>query len=350
MNFHILRYQVVNGHKIGGLFDIYEGGNIMSSSLLNYRFGFAIYKNSSKPNLEEIKDWKHISVEEYEVHTHPEVDVQTIETRHGSAVLIGDAFICRGRKEVKDILELMLKKDAWDEFDNITGRFALLVVNKKEAKILHDPFGSRSVYYLQDGEVGISSHTPLLASLFGEKISSEAKAFMKLPEYKMRGTGYLPGDVTMYSNIKGLIPNNYYDLNKRKTYRFWPRHSMKPISVRAFLKECDRYLARFTSYYASRHNLLLGLTGGVDARALIAGMIANGAKPRLVTWTGNRLPAKEAPIVEEMKEHLGMAHVYMDPRAKVDTEKFKELSKAADPATGYSRGASGLTGIWGKSF
>lgn len=320
----------------------------MSSRLLDYRFGFVIYKNNATPNLEEVKDWKRLVVDDFQIYTHPEVNVEMVESSHGSAILIGEAFVCQGKKKVKDILEMMLKKDAWDAFDLITGRFALFLVNKNGTKILHDPFGSRTVYYMQGGEVGISSHSSLLASLFGEKFHQEAKSFIKLPEYKMRGTGYLPGDVTMYANIKALVPNNYYDVNERKTVRYWPRESISGISKRKFLKRCDEYLEKFTAYYAPKYKFLLGLTGGVDTRALIAGVMGHGAKPRLITWTAGRLPAKEVPIVEEMKEHLDCTHLYMDPSNEVLSEKFKELRLTANKATGFSRGPSRLTANMGE--
>ncbi|MFD2044486.1 hypothetical protein ACFSTA_08995 [Ornithinibacillus salinisoli] len=320
----------------------------MNSSLMRYRFGFAIYKNTSRPNLEEIKDWDKFEANGYHIHTHPEVNVQTVETSHGTAILIGEAFVCKGRKKLTDIMKVLLRKDDWEVFDCISGRFALFLINASQVKILHDPFGSRTIYYLQNKDVCVASHSALVASLFKEKFSEEAKRFIKLPEYKMRGTGYLPGDVTMYDNIKALVPNNYYDMNEKRTVRYWPRNPIKSVSTRFFLKQCDRYLSNFTKYYSPKYNLLLGLTGGVDTRALVAGIMGQGVKLRLITWTGNRLPEKEVPIVAKMKEHLGCPHVYLDPSNKVDSERFTELRKEASTSTGYSRGFSGLTAHMGE--
>ncbi|SHF75964.1 hypothetical protein [Ornithinibacillus halophilus] len=124
----------------------------MTNSSLSYRYGFAVYHKDSIPDLTEINDWKRIKVSEYVIHFHPEVNMQMVETKIGNAIIIGDAYVCKGKKDLKSILELMLKKEAWSEFDNITGRFALILIssNNDNVKILHDPFGSRTVYYRQN--------------------------------------------------------------------------------------------------------------------------------------------------------------------------------------------------------
>jgi len=314
------------------------------NSSLGYRFGFVMYNTTSKPNIEEISDWNSIETSGYKIHTHPEVNVLRFETDFGTAILIGDAFVCYALGNVKDILEKMLREDnAWDEFDKLSGRFALILLSSSNVKILHDPFGSRTVYYREEGDFCASSHSSLGASLFNDKLSNDAKAFIKLPEYKQRGTGYLPGDLTMYDNIKTLIPNNYYDVASRKSVRYWPRKNIKPVTLDDFLQLCDDYFSKLGSYFAPRYKLLLGLTGGVDTRAVIAGLRGKGCDLRLVTWTGGRLPQKEVPVVETMEEHLDSPHFYMDPTKEVDSQKFMEIRKIANVATGYSRGGSRLT-------
>ncbi|WP_072888257.1 hypothetical protein [Ornithinibacillus halophilus] len=86
----------------------------------------------------------------------------------------------------------------------------------------------------------------------------------------------------------------------------------------------------------------------MDTRALIAGIRGNGVNPRLITWTGNRLPKKEVNVVLKMKEHLGCEHVYMDPSLLLEHDRFNELRKAGNKATGFSRGPSRLTANMGE--
>lgn len=318
--------------------------NKEQNSSLGYRFGFAMYNGTSKPNIEVISDWKVIETFGYKIHVHPEAQFKTIETKSGAAVIIGDVFVCYGDGDVEDIVKRIIdEENAWDEFDKLTGRFALILLSTSNVKILHDPFGARTIYYRENEEFCASSHSSLVAALFNDQLSTEAKAFIKLPEYKQRGTGYLPGDLTMYDNIKTLIPNNYYDVISRKTVRYWPRNSIEPVTIDRFLKLCDDYFSRLSSYLSPRYKLLLGLTGGVDTRTVIAGLRGKGCTPHLITWTGGRLPEKEVPIVETMASHLGCPHIYMDPAKEVDSQQFMEIRKIANVATGYSRGGSRLT-------
>ncbi|WP_417778620.1 hypothetical protein [Stutzerimonas xanthomarina] len=315
---------------------------------LAYRFGFLAVGESSNIDDKLVSGWVRVRAGSYNFYVHPELPVKIVPSSGGVAVLLGDVFICRGDSSVEAILSKMLSEDLWDEFDNLSGRFALFLISADDCRVFHDPFGSRTVYYRSAGEFGVSSHSSLLASIFEDEVSSQALEFIRAPEYKMRGTGYLPGDVTMYESINALIPNNGYSQKTRKTFRYWPRAAVACESLQGFLDKCDDYFTNFAKSINGRYNAVLGVTGGVDTRAVIAGLMAKSLPLKLVTWTGGRLPENEVPVVQEMVSHLRQPHVYMDPGAKVTSEKFASIRNAANAATGYCRGASSLTANMGE--
>ncbi len=315
---------------------------------LAYRFGFVAFSDSTKVDDSGLSGWGKLRVANYSFYIHPELPVKTVPAFGGVALLLGDVFVCRGSDSVDAILSRMLSEDRWDEFDNLSGRFALFLISPDDCRVLHDPFGSRTVYYRRSGEFGVSSHSALLASLFGDVLSPEALEFVRSPEYKLRGTGYLPGDLSMYENINALIPNNGYSRRLCKTFRYWPRAAVADESLQGFLKKCDDYFTRFSDSIRGRYNAVLGVTGGVDTRAVIAGLMAKNLPLKLVTWTGNRLPENEVSIVQEMVRHLKQPHVYMDPGAKGLGERFLSVRHAANAATGYCRGGSSLSAGMGE--
>ncbi|NIK11811.1 hypothetical protein [Alkalibacillus almallahensis] len=312
-------------------------------SLEAFKYGFLISEELPS-NPEKLEGWSYNNLSNYHIYSHPSLKIQTIKTKYGHAVIIGDIFVAKGNKSIHKIINKLINKEDWDAFDKLSGRFAIFLISKSSAKVLHDPFGSRTIYYRQEESFGVSSHSTLLAEAFNESIDENAKSFIKLPEYAQRGTGYLPGDATMYKNIKLLVPNNYYDVCSRNTVRYWPRKPIKKTSFNKFLKECDEYFQNFNSYVNKHYSLLLGLTGGVDSRALIAGLNQSNSQIRLITWSGKRLPESEFPIVENMKSYLDLPHFYMDPSPIPDSENFQKYRNLASVSTGYSRGGSILTG------
>ena len=51
--------------------------------------------------------------------------------------------------------------------DDLSGRFALLVVEQGRARVFNDPIGSRSVFYNDGAPFAVSSHAFVLAAALG---------------------------------------------------------------------------------------------------------------------------------------------------------------------------------------
>ncbi|MGQ4582572.1 hypothetical protein [Lysobacter sp. F60174L2] len=323
-------------------------GHFMHPSGLAYRFGFLAYHGSDSVDTAAVAGWIVIQLGGFTVHIHPEASFRTVATGAMTALLIGDVFVASGKSTVDATLTRMAVSGNWEAFDDISGRFALLLIENDACRVVNDPFGSRSVYYRSQGGFGVASHASLLAGAFSEDISKAASEFTQMPEYKARGTSYLPGDLTMYESIKALIPNNYYDSVQGRCFRYWPRRSIPGTSIGEFLAECRGYFSRFSAHLAGRYRPVLGVTGGVDTRAVIAGLVGNGLDVQLVTWTAGRLPEEEVGVVAKMVEHLRQPHVYMDPRTRPDSEKFREIKAATKPATGFTRSESSLSANMGE--
>src|SRR5690606_1177827 len=118
----------------------------MGLSRLSYRFGFLIRRSGRSVDLSAVSDWPVIHLDGFVVHMHPEVGVRTVSTKDGTALLIGEAFVARGTSTVEAVLLPMAELGVWDTLDDISGRFALLLISKGECRVVHDPIGSRSVY------------------------------------------------------------------------------------------------------------------------------------------------------------------------------------------------------------
>lgn len=256
--------------------------------------------------------------------------------------MIGDIYVAHGNRTVEKLLAAVVTNWDFSALDQLAGRFALFVSRPDGMEIFHDPFGSRTIYYATNLDFCLSSHAALCAQASGQLISPRMKKFTALPDYKKRGTVFLPGDLTMYENILCLTPNCCFKRGQG-VKRYWPRDDLAPASLEQFMSVCDEYFANTASFLNSKYNMVLGLTGGVDTRTIIAGLMETGSKVDLVTWTGRLLPENEKPAVEEMIRHLGSKHTYMNPANKDWDDQAIAISKAINAATGYCRGGSRLT-------
>jgi hypothetical protein len=317
----------------------FEDERLASATL--YRYGFVCYPHFATPDLAPVQHWNRFAVADHVVHAHREAQVQIVSLLGGTAVVIGDMHVASGRGTVDDVLKAFVNERNWDAFDRLSGRFALLVFAAGGVTVLHDPFASSTLFYRLLTPCAVGSNAALVAEMFGHGLDKETVAFRESPEYKLRGTAYLPGDLTMFSSVVGLAANNCLDLITGKTSRYWPRRPVAATTMDEFLAATDEYFGRFADFLRGKYRPVLGLTGGVDSRAVIAGLRHQGLECRTLTWS--RLPENEIPVVKAMRDHLRVEHEFVDVKRTAKSPAFSTLRSVANVNSGLSRGPSTLT-------
>lgn len=313
-------------------------------SLMKWRFGFLLLGEEELLRADVLpSEWELRKFSEFSIYLHPETKIRIFHGENEiTLMLIGEAFSIDADYDVAACLSAWLKLDDWSMLDRLSGRFALIHLSDSGAFVMNDSFGSRTLFYAIQRKA-ISSHSSLLAEALGLQEDSRTKEFIASWEYKARGTVYLPGDSTFYSEVKGLAPNNLYDLRAKRTRRYWPREELKTGSIEEFLKCVDRYFEGFSSFISeNKYKPVLGLTAGVDSRAVIAGLQYYGCQCKLVTWT--RISDEEKIIVEKMAEYLEADHEFIDTKRKVTLGLAQIATKISAINSGYYRGGSQLTG------
>ncbi|RUR57982.1 hypothetical protein [Vreelandella populi] len=310
---------------------------------LLFQSGFVLFKNDVEiKNHLIFRNWVEYKVNDYNLRLHPSTKYYKFESNDNSVIVLGDVYNSVNDFSVKECLVSVIEDNEWEFLDYLSGRFAVLVINGETARVFHDPFGSRTIFYSLDKQV-VSSHSTLLAYTIGEPVDEKAIDFMKSKEYRLRGTVYLPGDSTVYRSIKGLMPNNYLKLPSLQTKRFWPRESFITEPLDDFLNKVDVYFKKTSDYIAREgYSPVLGLTAGVDSRAIIAGLKFYNQTPSLITWS--RLPDNEVPVVEKMKRHLSLPHAYVDNKNFPSSRRAILCMVSAKYNAGVYRDVSVLTG------
>lgn len=332
-------------------------GDELEQRLL-FRFGFILMRPEEEPRARRLREflptWTSRTLFGWLLVHHPETRIATYGDDDAGVIVLGEAFdVAPDGPGVAALCATLLQAtgdEFWRAFDQLSGRFALVAVTSDGARVMHDPFGARSLFYRTAGSPAVASHSELLALAFEHPNDQLVRELRGLPEYRARGVTYLPGDWTVFSGVYGLAPNNCFDLVRGTTARYWPRQPRGETSLDDFLSHLERYLAAFVPHVGLHHTPVLGLSGGVDSRALIAAFRTHGSSMKLVTWTGNYVTEAELPVVEELRAYLDTDHRYVNVAEHLDDPTFLAVKAISDRNVGRYRGGPRLTGHMYRTF
>src|SRR5699024_9669497 len=149
-----------------------------------------------------------------------------------------------------------------------------------------------------------------------------------------------PGDITPYNGIYHLIPNNELRLPEGRTVRYWPRKPLEFKTFDAFLSVWSEYFINYSKFLKGRYKTILGLTPGVDTRALVATLRSNDVEMDFVTWSP--MQEEERAKVPELIEYLApIRHTWLTHLSDADKAAAKDIiGRAADATGNLKRGST----------
>ncbi len=297
-----------------------------------YRFGFLLLPaaRSLAPDAEMAalaETWQRLDLDDLLLWSHPETRLVVADRGNLRLVLIGEAYSSSLEAPDKLLAEAPVATDADLRAlgDGLGGRFALLVQRAGEFRVLHDAFGSRSVFYTPREPRAIASHAALLAQALGLAESPEVASLIASEDYRKRKVKYLPGDWTLFGDVFALIPNNLYDSSARETRRYWPVGPRGTSSFAEFVAAADSSFDAMVPFVTAHYRALFGITGGIDSRTLVGAFRSRGAPMAGVTWGGGFLDRREKPSVDRLVNELGVEHRYLDT-GRMRTGEISEVS------------------------
>lgn len=210
---------------------------------------------------------------------------------------------CDEEKQLERIAYAKTPEERRDRIDELTGVFVLGQIEDNEIHFLTDPSGMQSAYY---GSVGdnfiITSHTQLIADVYGLEMTSFVKELIAYKWYPRVMGCYLPADLTPNEELRRVVPNIEYTYDGKNVshYRFYPLKDIKEVA------NDDEYYSVITEAADILKNgaeLVLkkwkkpgiSLTGGIDSNTTFAA--ANGHYDKFETFSYLSAP-KEVPDVE----------------------------------------------------
>ncbi len=315
---------------------------------LLYRFGFICHRRGEEPHGDEvwqalIKNWLRRPCGNFVVWLHPETPVSFCGDGDRCALVIGDAIgigVREGRALAQDAASAR-NSDLPGILYDYTGRFALLVIEGDEASIFNDPIGSRSVFYTVTDPIAVASHAALLARAHSRSVRSDIAAFVLLEPFRKRRPAYLPGDDTNYQDVHQLIPNNFFDLGRRKSIRYWPSRRRVKYGFEELVAELDNYFRSLSAFLKTK-DPIVSITGGIDSRTIIAGLMHYKTVPQGVTWLRYNFREPERAVIELVKKATKVSHHYID---ESEYSPNKLTLTANENAGGFRRRSLVVTGM-----
>lgn len=302
-----------------------------------YRLGFICAPRRHRFSEQSLlHGWTRVLTSKFKIFVHPDASVHRVDDVHGrTAIVIGDAFVAHGSSSLDDVL-FRIANGERAPLDDLTGRYALLVLEGPDGRVIHDPLGSQAVFHTLGPNPVVASHSALIAECDALEVSPRLKQYMATDEYRARVTRFLPGDLSLYEQIVHLVPNNELDLRTGYTYRYWPREELQPTSFADLLQVWHEYFQAYTRFLAPRYSPVIGLTGGLDSRAVIATVHSMGLKANYITW--DKMPEDESTRIPRLVAHLGRNHTWVRMGERPGFADVDEVRQAARRATGFTRG------------
>jgi hypothetical protein len=262
---------------------------------------------------------------------HPDLGVAHVAAGGRSVTLLGYALDPERPRDGDEAIaaRLLGPSGGWEEVRDRTaslgGRWALLVDDGAAQVLLHDPGGQRQVHHARgrDGLVWCASGPGLLAESLRLEPDPAALAFMD-SRVEVDGFVYwMPGDRTVYREVRALLPNHALLLDPGRVERF-PSGAGRPAvpgrPAREVLPECVRLLRGLVAAARLRAPLAIPMTAGWDSRLMLA-LAGEGAREDwLYTLVYPEEPADGADVAvpARLLSRLGLAHHLISPPAEVD--------------------------------
>lgn len=170
-----------------------------------------------------------------------------------------------------DIADELLQSISLDDLlfrmRTLAGRFVTVYFSGKELYVIPDAAASIHVTYtLKEYDLFVSSNAKIIADHLGWEESAESKSIKSCasPSHS------LPYDLSMFDQIKHVIPNHYLNCGERKIVRFYPSRCEDSIGIDQAVRESVRIIGNIITAYHHKYELALPLTSGVDSRSILS--------------------------------------------------------------------------------
>ncbi len=269
-----------------------------------------------------------LSANQY-ITAHPDLPVTKAQSGEKTLLIIGYALDPHHpERSDYDIAEDLVGRSADVESlasasYSLSGRFVLLYTSPQNSFILPDPGALRQVFYTRssDGSIWIASSASLLSTVLNCPISPDIVKDLEKTALFKTSDPWLPGSLSLFSDIRHLLPNFTLNLQTGETERFWPANRLNPLSLDEHRDRSAVILKGIFDAATRRFPLAMGLSSGLDSRMLLAASRDFSDQMLYFTMISEQATSShhDAAAASELFENLKLNHkVILLPREVPD--------------------------------
>jgi asparagine synthetase B (glutamine-hydrolysing) len=193
------------------------------------------------------------------------------------------------------------------------GAYALCRADGRRLELVTDLYASRSLWYVltDDAFFASSSQRALVALLGGFELNPEAVSWLL-------SSGYLPPRTGWDARIRLVPPASRVSLDCEHWTLETTRHLIPitpaPVSEdEAVARLLDATMDSCARLDVSWPEWRLALSGGMDSRSILLGLLNAHRKPACITWglaAARRDPKNDAVVGERLAAYYGLPHTF----------------------------------------
>ncbi len=291
----------------------------------------------------DLQSWQRIRVDESICLTvHPGLTVHQVVHQDNSITLLG--FILdpenpdAGNQEIIErmVLSIGSLSDVIECTAEFGGRWILIVKIGNDRLLLHDPVGMRQVFYTDVDQIqGLwcASQPGLIAEMLDIPLDQEAYEFIKNLQLTYNEY-WVPGDASLYKEIKHLLPNHYLNLNTGQCCRYWPNRNLAMQPIDDAVDKISKTLDGLMQSAANRFELTLALSAGWDSRLVFAAskVISHRLSYYSIIKPGMTRNHPDIDIPARLLAKLGLKHDIVECDSELDADFSENFYKIAPMA------------------
>jgi len=185
-------------------------------------------------------------------------------------VILGECVDVREGHDSNKISEGLCSLDDQSfekEIENLCGGYVIFRRNYNDVRVYGDAIHMMSVYY------GVNRYKSVVASceaLIVDDVGNISTLSSSVVSGACEVGMYLAGDMTMYDDVKALLPNHYLSVSDAKSVRYFPKEYLKVVrtelEVDAIVDNTIQMVEHCIQQFAKRMRFASPLTPGGDSR------------------------------------------------------------------------------------
>lgn len=189
-----------------------------------------------------------------------------------SILIIGYCCDSHGEIEIENIPREILShhnetiENIYNYCDRFAGKYVIILKKGEKEYIWGDAICSLQINYNTQGDTCISSVDKFVADSCSY---SESLKSLDIRRNAINDEQPLPYNLTMYDNVKALLPNHFLDIQEKTSHRV-SINRKKDLDTKQILEHTHLLIHNVALSYSKKYNLLCPLTSGYDSRMVLS--------------------------------------------------------------------------------